>query len=295
MPLFPPPMTPVPVLRGAALVPFLAFLPLLPLLLLLPVVVACGGASGDGRASSAGVEERPTPLGPRVAVPGTGVSVEAPVGATLLPIGPGVGVDDLGLTIMVALAIGPEPVHEAFRQSLFTEGTGARRREVTIQGQPATLGRDALPGPGGAVARAWLITRRGDRTLAVLATYRDGGDGATEELVLRSLETLSWDETRRLSPDRAIGLGLGEVEGLEMDRGTLGTLALTPGGGPFPPLEGEPMMFVLPLAEAGESAEGLAACAALLTRTGAVTEATGDAQMLDAPARGCAHDGVHRS
>jgi len=47
--------------------------------------------------------------------------------------------------------------------------------------------------------------------------------------------------------------------------------------------------------EHAASAEGFAACAALLARTSAVSEANGDAQMLDAPSRGCAHDGLHRS
>lgn len=263
--------------------------------LILALAASCAGTP---RADTPVRTHRDTPrlaLGPRLAIPGTGVSLEAPARAALLPMGPGLAVDDLDLTIMVALAAGPEPVHAAFWHRLFAEGTGARRREFTVEGQPATLGRDVLLGPPGAVARAWLVTRRGARTLAVLATFRDGRDEDLEALVVSSLRTLHWDETRRLSPDRAIGVALGEVEGLEMDRTTLGTLALTPGAVPFPPPEGEPMMFVLPLAEAPARARSLATCSELLERTGAVSIPAGAPALLEAPREGCFHEGLHRT
>jgi hypothetical protein len=162
-------------------------------------------------------------------------------------------------------------------------------------GGAATLGRDVLPGPAGAVPRVWLIAERGDRLLALLATYRES-DAAVDRLVQSSLRSVLWDPAAELAPSEAIGVSVGPVEGLSADRSTLGTLALTEGGAAFPPPQGEPILFVLPLAAGMPAERTLSACMNVLDDARVIVEGEGEPAELELEdAWGCERFGSHRT
>jgi len=263
---------------------------------LIALLIGCGGSRASTPATDRDGEPSLT-LGPRMSIPGAGLSIEPPPGATLLPLGPGLEVPDLELTILVAIAEGAEPVREAFRRELFIDGEGARRADVTIENVgPATLGRDVLQSPMGALPRVWLIAERGDRTLALLATWRRGTDAELEPLVVASLSSVRWDPSATLSPSEAIGVHVGPVEGLSPDRATLGTLALTVDGARFPPPAGEPMAFLLPLAERTPETRTLEACVDVLDRAAIISEEAGEAASIEVEGSwGCERSGMHRT
>jgi hypothetical protein len=231
-----------------------------------------------------------------MAIPGTGVSLSPPEGATLLPLGPGLTVTSLDVTVMVSIAHGPEPLRRAFRDSLFFDGDDAESRPLTLHdGTPATLGRDVLTGPTGPTARLWLIIEKGERTLAVLSTFSPT-EQSLERTVVASLRTLEWEEDAMLSPSEAIGISVGPIEGLSPDTATVGTLAFTIEGVPFPPPSGEPMAFVLPLAERSPAEGSLSACAEALLRSGVISAPEAEATLVEVDgAWGCTQSGTHQT
>ncbi len=179
-------------------------------------VIACGGPRP--RRSAREEEATGSALGSRMTIPGSGVSFEPPEGASLLPLGPGVDVPARDMTFVVAIADGDAAARRAFREGIFPGGSEGRRRQVVLDGAlPATLGRDVLPGPAGAMARVWLLTERGTRALALLCTYRDADDESLERLATASLMSVHWDASTPLSPSEAIGLGFGPAEGMAPD------------------------------------------------------------------------------
>jgi hypothetical protein len=266
------------------------------LFVLLIAAFACGGRQSNAETHPDGVEDR-LGLGPAISIPGSGVTFEPPPGASLLPLGPGVEVPDLDMTIVVAIAEGDAAARRTFREGLFLDGTDARRREVVLADESvATLGRDALPAPTGAVARLWLVAERGSRILALLCTYRDGGDERTERLATASLSSVRWEQDHPLSPSEAIGLTLGPAPGMSPDQRSLGTVALTEDGVGFPPPAGVPMAFLLPLTDRAPAEQTVEACAAILARTGLLSESEDEPRMLDLEEGwGCEQSGEHRT
>jgi hypothetical protein len=265
------------------------------LVLLVLATLACGGPQSHAGTRADGSEDDPG-LGPAITIPGSGVTFEPPPGASLLPLGPGVEVAELDMTIVLAIAEGDAEARRTLRDGLFLDGTDARQRDIVLAGDiDATLGRDALPGPTGAIARLWLVAERGDRILALLCTYHDGGDERTERLAAASLSSVRWDDEHPLSPSEAIGLTLGPVQGMSPDRRSLGTVALTEGGVGFPPPAGVPMAFLLPLTDEPPDEPSLDSCAAALARAGVLTDAVDEPRMLELDEGwGCEQSGEHR-
>lgn len=230
------------------------------------LLVACAPAAApDGVEPSAGGETQPpAALGAAIVVPGTGVTLRPPEGGALPPLGAAIA--DPGGTFLIAVSVAPG---DALLSGL-SEGFSAAGRDlgepVPFSGETATYGTSVEGGPGGAVARQWLIARRGDRGLALIATC-SADDEATFAALEQTLQSAEWDADIPLDPVAALGLTLGDPEGLTIDTSGIGALAYTEGGAAVSDDTSVAKLLLLPLSVQSVPADAFAQlCPTLLGR-----------------------------
>lgn len=252
-------------------------------LIIAHALVACGGArpiqeesavesaGGEGRRArrapragervepdpdeeDAGEEEREArvageedfPLGERVSIPGTGVSVEPPRGTQRSASGSTLVHPRRRIQIVVAAAEGDLSIHQQFRSGMRAEADEVESREIEVDGVPATLVIDRMEQGEVELERVWVVLREGTRSAAVMGLYAADRSEQLRDYVLASVLTTEVDPSVRIDPEAALGYRIVPGESLQLVRAASTNVTYSTDGQP-PPGVGAPMMMLMPL------------------------------------------------
>ncbi|MFK7987571.1 MAG: hypothetical protein AB8I08_16245 [Sandaracinaceae bacterium] len=212
-------------------------------------------------------------------VPGTGVTLRPPEGSRAMPFGAGFLAMRQRVQLSVVVAEGGPEIVETMR----TGGApGAPEpegvSEIEVSGATGRLGRDRVQSQAGALERYWLFVHDGDRGMGVIATYEGSRAPAVRAGVREVLESVTWDREAELDAAAALGIEIGEVEGLARARRSTANLVLVQPDAPFPPEAGQPVITLSPLPMQIPAAQRSAACEQLIAR---FVPAAEDAIILD--------------
>ena len=233
---------------------------------LLAAISACGGpppapttptpsaeaappaaASRSRRARSDEGEAQEFPLGREVAVSGTGVRFQPPRGSQRSALGSTFIHPRRRIQIVIAAAEGDLSIHEQFLGGLQGEADEETSEELTLDGAESTLVVDRMTQGEAELERVWLVSRRGTRSVALMAVYAAEQSDTLRGLLRASLQTAHFDERTPLDPESAVGWRLPPVEGLSLVRTASTSLSYSPTGSPPPPNSTAPALFVMPL------------------------------------------------
>ncbi|MGF1464583.1 MAG: hypothetical protein ACFCGT_00485 [Sandaracinaceae bacterium] len=196
---------------------------------------------GEAVAEAGGEQEEgsdPTPLslGEPVDVPGTGVTIRPPRGASPMPFLAGFYDESRQIQISVMVEQGPEDILEAMR-SAGQQGapTPEQVERVTIDGVSGRVGYDRLHTDRGDFERVWLLIHDGDKALGIIATYGQESAEAVRDGLLEALRGARWNRETPIDAAQAIGLSVGPVEGLQPSHASTSRLILLPAGASYPP------------------------------------------------------------
>lgn len=212
-------------------------------------------------------------------VPGTGVTLRPPAGSRAMPFGAGFLAMRHRVQLSVVVAEGGPEIVEAMR----TGGApGAPEpegvTEVEVSGATGRMGRDRMQSQAGALERYWLLVHDGERGMGVIATYEGSRAPMVRAGVQQVLESVTWDRDAELDAGAALGIEIGDVEGLERARRSTANLVMVEPDAPFPPEAGQPVITLSPLPMQVPEAQRTAACEQLIAR---FVPAAEDAIILD--------------
>ncbi len=236
---------------------------------------------GEGFVDSALLRESaPIALGDPTEVPGTGVTMRPPEGATPIPFGAGFLSMRHRVQISLVVAEGPASLLDAVRGQAAGAAEHGEAEEVTVAGQTGRIGRDRVRTQQGELERSWLMVHDGRRGLAVIATYEAGRAERVFPAMRESFAAVTWDREVELDPARALGLEVGRVEGMTPSRATTANVILLGRGATFPPEPGQPVVTISPLPMQLASEQSARVCEQLVAR------------MLPVPTSDIAHEGA---
>lgn len=213
-------------------------------------------------------------------VPGTGVTMRPPEGATPIPFGAGFLSMRHRVQVSIVVAEGPASLLDAVRGQASGAEQQGEAEAVTIAGQSGRVGRDRVRTQQGELERAWLLVHDGERGLAVIATYEAARASRVFPAMRESFAALTWDREVELDPARALGIEVGRVEGMTASNATTANVVLLGRGASFPPEPGQPVVTISPLPMQLASDQSARVCEQLVAR------------MLPVPTSDIEHEGV---
>ncbi|HEY8429775.1 MAG TPA: hypothetical protein VIL20_15430 [Sandaracinaceae bacterium] len=237
---------------------------------------------GDGFVDEAALRESgaPVELGEPTDVPGTGVTMRPPEGATPIPFGAGFLSMRHRVQISVVVAEGPASLLDAVRGQAAGAEPYGEVEEVTIAGQTGRIGRDRVRAQQAELERAWLLVHDGERGLAITATYEASRSRRIFPAMRESFASVTWNREVDLDPALALGLEVGRVEGFTPSRATTANVVLLGQGASFPPQPGQPVVTISPLPMQLASDQTARVCEQIIAR------------MLPVPTSDIAHEGA---
>lgn len=204
-------------------------------------------ASDEGGARAARREgEEDFPLGERMAIPGTGISVQPPRGTERSASGSTLVHARRRIQIVVAAAEGDLAIHQQFRSGMRAQAEEVESREVEVDGTPATLVIDRMEQGEVELERVWVVLREGTRSAAVMGLYAADRSEQLRDYVMSSVMTTEVDPSIAVDPEAALGYRIVPGEGLELVRAASTNVTYSSDGQP-PPGVGAPMMMLMPL------------------------------------------------
>ena len=215
-------------------------------------------------------DDAPITLSPRREVPGTGVSLQAPEGAQPMPFAAGFIDVRRRLQISVVVAEGPPEILESFRHGAGGDGPRpeavGQEEAVQISQVEGRLGRDRIDTGDAQLERTWVLAHDAERQrgMAVVATYEAGRAMSVRRMVAASLRTAEWDPSTTIDASEALGITLGAIEGLELNRGSTSSLVMVQPGTTMPPDTRAPAVMAAPLPMRVPPEQVDAACPRLL-------------------------------
>ncbi len=246
----------------------------LPLLLVPVLLAACGGPPGSaahdttpaaGATTTVPSVDVEHELGSRQSVPGTGISLRPPSGSQQPPVGTGFVDPQRRIQLAVELVEGSADLRQSFEHSLLDGVHVDGHDAVTVHGLHGTLGRGHRQAGSVDVAMRWLLVEHGQRKIAIIGAW-PRHDDEYAPLIEASLKSTQWDPSASIDPEAAIGVHIGPVEGLELDKSGTGNLAMKPAGQTAPPQPGDPSLVVMPLPLMVPEARRASVCSQLLQR-----------------------------
>lgn len=250
-----------------------------------------GGRRRDGAARRARVSEEDReladfPLGERVTIPGTGISVEPPRGAQRSPVGSTLVHPRRRLQVVIAAAEGDLSVHQQFRSGLRSEAEEIDSEEIEIDGMPATLIVDRMSQGQVELERVWVIARSGTRSAAVMGVYAADRTEILRPYLTTAVRTTRIDPSVPIDPEAALGWRVTPGEGLQLVRAASTNVTYSSDGQP-PPGPGSPMLLVMPLPIDVPASERASLCPQILAQL-VQTSAAAEQQTIDAgDVQGC--------
>lgn len=231
----------------------------------------------------------PLTLGDAVEVPGTGVTMRPPEGAQPLPYGAGFLSMQHRVQISVVVAVGPEGLLDQVRGDPAQRESEGEVEEVAIAGQDGRIGRDRVRAQQATLERAWLLVHDGTRGLAVVATYEGGRAARVWPAMREALSSIEWDREATLDPARALGIEVGAVEGMTLNRSTTANVVLLGRGASFPPEPGQPVVSIAPLPMQLASEQSARICEQIIARLMPVptTDIEHEGTIENGPLAGC--------
>jgi hypothetical protein len=224
-----------------------------------------GGDDGVIDAAALRDELPPVELGEAVAVPGTGVTMRPPEGSQRIPFGAGFLAMRHRIQISVVVAEGSPSLLDAVRAQGGAQAHG-EPETVTISGQEGRIGRDRIRTQAGALERSWLLVHDGTRGLAVVATYEVTRAEQAWPAMREALTGVTWDRETPIDPAVALGIQVGDIEGLTLSRATTANVVLLGPGASFPPQPGQPVVTISPLPMQLASEQSARVCEQLVAR-----------------------------
>jgi hypothetical protein len=228
-------------------------------------------------------------LGDRAEVPGTGVSLRAPVGSRRATVGAGFVHPRGHFRIIVAAVNGDEDLLRLFVESL-REGTVVSETEdLSINGHPARLVVDTQPDGSVELERVWAFFRDGDHAMAVVGAYPSNRSDRLRGVVREAVLSTEWDPNVTIEPERAAGFHLTPPAGLAPAPQVVSTVTYVEPGSELSPESGRPTLLVVPLPIDVPETERDAACGEILHAIGPVEEerVTSRADIATENVRGC--------
>jgi hypothetical protein len=248
-----------------------------------------GHASADGEEEEeeAPAEEDPEvaaeraeladfPLDARVAIPGTGVSVEPPRGSERSAVGSTLVHPRRRIQLVIAAAEGDLSVHQQFRTGLRGEAEEIESEEIQIGGEPATLVVDRMEQGEVQLERVWVILRNGTRSAAAMGVYAADRAETMRDYLRASVRTIQVDPAVALDPEAALGWRVEPTEGLQLVRAASTNVSYSANGAP-PAGVGEPMLLLMPLPIEVPASERAGICPQILAQL--VQTSSADAQQ----------------
>ena len=208
----------------------------------------------------------PLTLGEAVEVPGTGVTMRPPAGAQPLPFGAGFISMQHRVQISVVVAVGPEGMLDQVRGDPAQREAEGEVEEVSIGGQDGRMGRDRVRAQQATLERAWLLVHDGTRGLAVVATYEGGRAARVWPAMREALGSVEWNREAQLDAALALGIEVGAVEGLTLNRSTTANVVLLGRGASFPPEPGQAVVSIAPLPMQLASEQSARVCEQIIAR-----------------------------
>lgn len=204
-------------------------------------------ASEEEAAATAEREELADfPLGERVVIPGTGVSIEPPRGSERSAVGSTLIHRRRRLQVVIAAAEGDLSVHQQFRQGLRGDAEELESEEIEVGGLPATLIIDRMEQGQVQLERVWLLVRDGTRSAAAMGVYAADRSETMREYLRASVRTMRVDASVVIDPEAALGWRVEPGTGLELVRAASTNVSYSSNGEP-PPGVGEPMLLLMPV------------------------------------------------
>ncbi|MBX3269271.1 MAG: hypothetical protein KF729_03365 [Sandaracinaceae bacterium] len=229
-------------------------------------------------------------LGAPVEVPGTGVTMPPPAGASPMPFAAGFLSLRERVQISVAVVEGGPDVLEALRTGGDPNAPEpAAQSPHTVSDVEGRVGRDEIRTQAGSLERQWLLAHDGTRALAVVVTYEGERARGYRRPIRRALEAVTWDRTAPLDPAAALGLEIGPVQGLELSRRSTANLMLLEPGAQFPPTPGQVVVTVSPLPARVPEDRAMGLCPQLAARFLPAEEddVTHEGEITAGTMRGC--------
>ncbi|MDQ3032918.1 MAG: hypothetical protein M3Y87_10910 [Myxococcota bacterium] len=221
------------------------------------------------------------PLGPRIAIPGTGISVEPPRGSERSGVGSTLVHPRRRIQIVIAAAEGDLSVHQQFRTGLRAEAEEIESEEIEINGEPATLIVDRMSQGDVELERVWAIQRNGTRSGAVMGVYAADRAEVLRDYLRASIRTMQLDPSVAIDPEVALGWRVQPGEGLQLVRAASTNVSYSPDGQP-PPGVGAPMLLLMPLPVEVPASERAALCPQILAQLVQVSSADAAQGTIDA-------------
>jgi hypothetical protein len=186
------------------------------------------------------------PLGERVTIPGTGVSIEPPRGSESSAVGSTLIHRRRRIQIVVAAAEGDLSVHQQFRQGLRGDAEEIESEEIEVNGRPATLIVDRMDQGQVQLERVWLLVRNETRSAAAMGVYSADRSETMREYLRASVRTMAVDPSVAIDPEAALGWRVEPGTGLTLVRAASTNVSYSSNGQP-PPGVGEPMLLLMPV------------------------------------------------
>lgn len=186
------------------------------------------------------------PLGERVTIPGTGVSLEPPRGTERSASGSTLVHPRRRLQIVIAAAEGDLSVHQQFRSGLRASAEELESEEIQVNGVPATLVIDRMEQGQTQLERVWIVARQGTRSVAVMGLYAANRSEQMRAYLRTSVLTTQIDAAVAIDPEAALGYRIDPGTGLQLVRAASTNVTYSTDGQP-PPGVGQPMMLLMPL------------------------------------------------
>jgi hypothetical protein len=229
-------------------------------LALLVFSVGCGGAAG---APSPAPDPSDPRLDARLELPGTGVSLRPVRGARLAPTGASLVSADGALVTIVSIGA------ELDVTSTLPPAAGPVTEHAARDGTRDTrTGRYVETSHGVPLERSYFFARaQSGRALLVTVAYPEALALEVGGAVRASLASVRWRDDAALDPAAALGIGLGDIEGLRVVTDGVGVVGLTPSGAAFPPAAHEPFLAVVPTPLGAPDADACMSVAASLAHT----------------------------
>lgn len=215
--------------------------------------------------------EEDFPLGERIAIPGTGVSVEPPRGTQRSASGSTLVHPRRRIQIVVAAAEGDLSIHQQFRSGMRAEAEEVESRELEVDGVPATLIVDRMQQGDVELERVWVVLRDGTRSAAVMGLYSADRSEQLRDYVMASVLTTQVDPSVEVDPEAALGWRIEPGEGLQLVRAASTNVTYSTDGQP-PPGVGAPMMMMMPLPIDVPAAQRAELCPQILSQLVQVAE-----------------------
>jgi hypothetical protein len=180
----------------------------------------------------AGLSAPSVALAERVRVPGTGASLEPPVGFSLAERFPGFQLAERGASIMVTELPGPA---EAMRRGMTRKQLASRgmtliqSRSVTVQGAEALLLHVTQVAKGTEYAKWMLVTGDAGKTVMVVGTYHRA-DADLSGPVKRAVLSSRWSDAANVDPFEGLPFRVEPTPGLRLARRVANMIVFTETG-----------------------------------------------------------------